>query len=299
MDVAMVDREGAVAPLRLPPAAYEFPRVSPDGKRLAVQKDDGRQANVWIYDLSGSSSLRRLTNAGRNTHPIWSHDSQRVAFQSDREGDSGIFWQPSDGSGTAERLTKSEPDVEHIPQSWSPDGQYLLFAKSTKAGASTLWTLSLSNKTASRFGDLEALASNLVSAVFSPDGRLVAYGQGLDGVFVQPFPPTGPATFVDVGIHPVWSGDGKELLYRQRGVTFAVSVTTKPAFTFGKPAPVKMGSYRQRGPTVARELDPAPDGKRFAAVVLANTSPADTVEAKIQVVVNWFEELKQRAPIPK
>ena len=298
LDVAMIDRDGAVAPLKLPPGPYEFPRVAPDGKRIAVQRDDGKQSNVWIYDLSGSASLRRLTNAGRNSHPVWSPDNQRVAYQSDREGDAGLFWQQADGTGTAERLTTSEKDVEHIPESWSPDGQHLLFARTTKAGTSTLWTLSLKDRTVTRFGDFEIRARNLPSAAFSPDGQLVAYGVGTEGIFVQPFPPTGATVLVDVGIHPVWSVDGKELFYRQRGQTFAVSVTTKPTFAFGKPVPVKMGSYRQRGPTVARELDPAPDGTHFAAVVLAGGA-FDASEAQIRVVVNWFEELKQRVPIPK
>jgi hypothetical protein len=94
-DVAFMDRQGSVQPLKLPPGPYQSPRVSPDGTHLAVGTDDGRVANVWIYDLSGTSARRQLTFGGRNRFPIWSSDGQRVAFQSDREGDLALFWQPT------------------------------------------------------------------------------------------------------------------------------------------------------------------------------------------------------------
>ena len=99
-DVALVDRSGTALPLKLPPGSYRHPRMSPDGKQLAVDSNDGKGDNVWIYDLSGASAIRRLTFEGQNRFPAWSADSQRVAFQSDREGDLGIFWQRADGTGT-------------------------------------------------------------------------------------------------------------------------------------------------------------------------------------------------------
>ena len=97
-----------MAPLKVPPGLYEYPRVSPDGTRLAFGTSDGKEAVVSIYELSGASAVRRLTFGGNNRFPIWSADGQRVAFQSDREGDPAVFWQPADG-GTAERLTTARP----------------------------------------------------------------------------------------------------------------------------------------------------------------------------------------------
>ena len=93
------DRKGGIEPLKLARGRYEFPRVSPDGKHLTFGTDDGKEAIVWIYDLSGTTSMRPLTVGGRNRFPIWSADSERLAFQSDREGDLGIFWQRVDGTG--------------------------------------------------------------------------------------------------------------------------------------------------------------------------------------------------------
>ena len=101
--LALIDRKGGVEALKLPSGPYEHPRVSPDGKRIAFGTDDGKEANVWIYDLSGATAMRRLTFGGRNRFPIWSADGQRVAFQSDREGRSwhllaGRRWQRDNGT---------------------------------------------------------------------------------------------------------------------------------------------------------------------------------------------------------
>src|SRR5205814_7052648 len=93
---------GMATPLPLPPGSFEHPRISPDGKQITYGTDDGKEAIVWVYDQSGTSAARRLTFEGRNKFPIWSADSRRIAFQSDREGDLGIFWQQADGIGMAE-----------------------------------------------------------------------------------------------------------------------------------------------------------------------------------------------------
>jgi eukaryotic-like serine/threonine-protein kinase len=110
--LALIDRAGSAKPLGLPPGTYAFPRISPDGRRVAYAADDGKEANVYLYGLSGQTAPQRLTFGGSNSYPIWSADGQRVAFQSDREGDLGIFWQPVDG-GTAElspsRKRKTSP----------------------------------------------------------------------------------------------------------------------------------------------------------------------------------------------
>lgn len=213
----LIDRKGVVEPLKLPSGPYEFPRISPDGKRVTFGTDDGKEAIVWTYDLSGATSMRRLTFGGRNRFPIWSADGERVAFQSDREGDLGIFWQRADGTGTAERLTKPEQGTSNVAESWSPKGEQFLFSV-IKASNNSLWTFSLQDKKATPFGGV--LSSNPSGAVFSPDGRWVAYQSNeagrLDAVCVQPFPATGAKYQIskgDDGHHPLWSPDGSELFY--------------------------------------------------------------------------------------
>jgi eukaryotic-like serine/threonine-protein kinase len=100
-DIGMFGREGTTQPLKLPPMAYEFPRLSPDGQQLAVSTDNGRAAQIWICDLLGSGPPRQLTFQGRNRYPIWSPDGRRVTFQSDADGDLSIFWQAADGRSSA------------------------------------------------------------------------------------------------------------------------------------------------------------------------------------------------------
>ena len=96
--LALMDRKGSVEPLKVPPRPYGFPRISPDGKRVAFGSEDGKEANIWIYELGGTIAPRQLTVGGANRYPVWSADGERVAFQSDREGDLGIFWQRADGA---------------------------------------------------------------------------------------------------------------------------------------------------------------------------------------------------------
>ena len=91
--------------LKIPPALYVHPRAAPDGKTIAVGRNNGQESDIWTYDLSGETEIRRLTFDRNNRFPVWSSDSRRITYQSARDGDRGIFWQNADGTGTAERLT--------------------------------------------------------------------------------------------------------------------------------------------------------------------------------------------------
>ena len=124
--LAMIERHGSVTSLPVKAAAYEAPRISPDGTRVAVGTA-GTQANIWISDLRGTSSIRQLTLEGRNRFPVWSADGKRVAFQSDRGGDVAIWWQRADGTQPAERLTTPDANDVHTPEAWSPRENSLLY----------------------------------------------------------------------------------------------------------------------------------------------------------------------------
>ena len=300
-DLALVDRNGTPQLLKLPPGPCEYPRLSPDGKRVAFGSDDGKDAIVWIYELSGTSSMRRLTLGGRNRVPVWSADGEHVAFQSDRDGDLGIFWQRADGTTAAVRLTKPDKDTAHVPESWSPDGKTLLFSVA-KGSSYAVAAFSLTDKKVTPFGGIQSPV--LPGATFSPDGGWVAYSAGEAGVgagslFVQPFPATGAKYQISktIGIHPMWSPDGKELFYNSAPAQFvAVSVTTRPTFTFGNPVPLP-GLFVDRGPGYERDNDITLDGKRFLTVAAGQTASGAPAAPQIQVVLNWFEELKARVLI--
>ena len=299
LDLALMDRKGRVEPLKLPPGAYAWPRVSPDGTRIAFANDDDKEAIVWIYDLSGTSTIKRLTSGGNNRFPIWTSDSKRVAFQSDRDGDLAIFWQPADG-GTAERLTKPDQGESHAPESWSPKGDRFLFSI-TKGSDVSLWTFSLQDRKATPFGAVHS--SNPTNAVFSPDGKWVAYAtteRGMTTVYVQPFPATGTryqlfARGSDVPHHPRWSPDGKELFYDARINGFeAVSVTTQPTFAFGKAVAVPK-LFFMAGAPLRTPYDITPDGKLVGRITAGQMEYVRSSVDQIQVVLNWFEELKKVA----
>jgi Tol biopolymer transport system component len=300
-DLAIFDRKGTAKPLGLPPRNYLSPRVSPDGKAVVFGSDDGKEAVVWIYELAGGTAMRRLTFGGRNQHPIWSHDGQWVAFQSDREGDVAVFRQRADGSGAAERLTKPETGVGHVPHAFSPDGAFLLYSVFYPLGAPPtrgprLWTLSMKDRTTTAFG---AEGTSLVEGVFSPDGRWVAYhtraetGQGSQ-TFLEPFPPTGAKYLVGAGGQPYWSPKGDQLILNVNArVSSIIPVKTTPSVSFGQPIDLPRTGREERNPaTNRRNADSLLDGEHIIGV----TSVAEEAVAadEIVVVLNWFDEVRRK-----
>ena len=306
--LGLVDRKGEIEPLKVPPGVYRFPRVSKgspgDNKRVAYQVDDGKDASIWIWELSGATAPRRLTlpGSGANRYPIWTSDSQRIAFQSDREGDLGIWWQRSDGTGAAERLTKPDKGASHIPESWAPDGQTFSFTEE-KNNTAEVWTYSLRDKKATVLAATPGASLN--RSVFSPDGRWVAYqlsAQPNSRIYVRPFPRTETEFVAPVDgdtHHPLWSPDGKELFYvGGPGISGSMSVTTQPSVSFGTPARAPRSGFTTGVPASVRTYDILPDGKHFLGVVPAGQTQAGSAAGpqQIQVVLNWFEDVKQRAP---
>jgi Tol biopolymer transport system component len=265
--------------------------------------DVGRDAFVAIYDLAGKTAMRPLTIRGNNRFPVWTSDSKRVAYQSDREGDLAIFWQAADGSGTVERLTKPNSGEAHIPEAWAPSSDTLLFS-ALKGFEYTLWTLSLPEKTIAAF---DSVRSNGVptNSTFSPDGRWVAYQTNQDRrttIYVQPMPPTGAVyqllpRAADIPHEPVWSPDGKQLFYNPRAGGFeSVSVTTLPEFAFGNPVPLPR-VFQMSPPQARRSYDITRDGKFVGLILPGSTDPA--AGSHIEFVVNWFDELKRRVSSPQ
>ena len=303
-DLAFIDRTGGVQPLRLAPGFYLHPRVSPNGRHIAVTNED-KGANVWIHDLDRPGSMRQLTVGGQNRYPIWSADSSRIAFQSDREGDLGIFLQRADGSGTAVRLTTAVQGESHVPESWSSKSEQFVYSITNGASVS-LWTYVLKDKLATQVAGVRSTL--LLNAALSPDGQWLVYtstespGRGAElgeqRMFIEPFPVTGTKYPLGRGIHPVWSHDGREIMWQPAGGRWAVqAVTTKPSVAFGPMIPLPRGGGVTTGPPGRRNQDMMPDG-RFLGVI----DGGQTIAAgfpQLQVVLNWFEELKAKVSATK
>ena len=293
-------------PLDVPPNNYLTPRLSPDGSRLVVQTSDNEgSSDIWVYDLSGENQIRQLTLGGNNTRPIWTPDGQRVTFSSDRDGKQEIYWQPADGSGVAERLAATEEGKALEVGSWSPNGKTLalMVSGSGVVGGSGVWTLSHDGEatTPEVFADEVGFQ---IGPTFSPDGRWLAYFSNesvTTQVYVQPFPKTGAKHRVTQqgGTHPLWSPDGSELFYRKGPLLMGIDIATEPAFSFGTEQALGMRGFLYAfGPT--RPYDITPDGQRFLMIFPADLadSVTETPAEQINVVLNWFEELKERVPVP-
>jgi eukaryotic-like serine/threonine-protein kinase len=303
-DLVIINRKGESEPLKLPQRGYEFPRVSPDGKQLAFGTNDGGGANVWIYELAGTRSPRQLTFEGRNRFPIWTADSQHVAFQSDRDGDLAVFRQRADGATAAERLTKPEPGAAHIPRAWSPDGRTLLVAGTQDFNfAKSLFAFAVPDRKVTPLVESPSTVDT-ADATFSPDGRWIAYSSDAE-VFAQPFPGTGAKYLIAAGaVHPIWSRDGKELYFEDlgprgpvNGPLNVVNVTPQPTFAFGKPVVVPSGRVSLGFTALERQYDVMPDGRGLvAAVDVGQSDSAAPVVTQLELVLNWTEELKRLAP---
>jgi serine/threonine-protein kinase len=308
-----VNETGAVSVLPPPEGGYEFPRVSPDSARLTFDVDDGKDADVWVYDISGASAMRRLTFGGRNRHPIWSRDGHWIAFQSDRDGDRGIFRQRADGTGAAERLTTAMTGTSHVPQSWSPTGDWLLFSSNTGGlldawtGArnpgqkSTLMLLKMKDRTTASFPNGQS-TDRAANGEFSPDGAWIAYSVGVEPsvVYVQPFPANGAVYQIskdDDGHHPWWSHDGRALFYVPGPDGLArVTVTPRPTFSFGTVQSRPRGGLFE-SPITSRSIDSTRDDTTVIGIALSSViKSGNAVKPQIDVILNWSEELKRLAP---
>jgi eukaryotic-like serine/threonine-protein kinase len=285
LTLAWVSREGAAQPLAATPHNYTFPKISPDGKRVAVGIEEGGGGQVWIYDTMRDAMSRLTFEGTSNVDPLWTRDGKRIVFKG--KGNH-LFWQPADGGGGAEQLTSDERSRNDLPGNWSPDGQALLFLESLPVRE--LFVLSLKDRKAQPFDTGDAGAS---SPCFSPDGRWIAYTSNESGrteVYVRPYPGPGGKWQISTegGGEPVWNPKGRELFYRSGQKMMAVDYTEQPEFSAGKPKMLFEGPYVP-SPRSWADYDMAADGQRFLMLKNAEQKPGE-----ISVVLNWTEELKQK-----
>jgi Tol biopolymer transport system component len=289
--------------LPIPPRRYAEPRLSPDGQRLALTNYDDDE--IWMYDIS-RETFTRFTFGGGSGVPTWSPDGKRLTFASMRAGRRAIFSKPADGSGLEELLIGIE---EHsaIPQTWSPDGRLLVFSDDN-TGPSAISVLQLGGQRQPRrsYRSVRALGFRWswrvpqtpfvqIEPTFSPDGRWLTYVSNESGrfeVYVRPFPGPGGKRQISTegGREPVWARNGKELFYRDGSKMMVVDVTTQPRFGATKPRILFEGSYA--ADTLAwRSYDITADGHRF---VMVRPSEEELKATQINIVLNWFEDLKRR-----
>jgi Tol biopolymer transport system component/predicted Ser/Thr protein kinase len=292
-----VDRQGKAAPLSLPPRSYLFPRISPDGKQLAVEVE-GANHDLYTYDFD-RAVMTKITTDGLSHAPVWTPDGKHIAFRSWKAGTMTMWWMPSDRSGPEERLTTVGARQSLV--AFSPDGRYASFNQMEPGGTgSDAWVLPMQGERK----PLPLLKSKSAegSARFSPDGKWVTYctnESGQNEVFVQPWPGPGPRIQVssEGGTDPMWSRGGKELFYRNGDKMMVVEVTTQPTFRASRPrllweSHFSHGMSSSCGPpgTTEANYDVTGDGQRF---LMVKDLAQDVASTRIVVVLNFAEELKR------
>jgi serine/threonine-protein kinase len=266
---------------------YSFPRLSPDGRQLALTIGSADHRDVWVGDL-GSGTLSRLTTDGvTSERPEWSPDGRRVLYRTDRGGRTAIWWRPADLSAEATPLLTGK-DLDLFEAVLSPDARYIVYQLDT-LGADIYYRALTGDTTARPVANSATAIENMPR--LSPDGRWVAFTtneSGRDEVVVQPFP--GPGGRVQVstggGTEPVWSRDGRRLFYRGERQLMAAVVRPGPAFAVVARDTMLADTYMYASNPHAN-YDVMPDGTHFVFLEPDNAG-------ELIVVTNWTAVLRAR-----
>jgi serine/threonine-protein kinase len=304
-------RDGSVAPLVDARAAYEHPRISPDGKRIAVTVASETGSDIWTIDVERGTRIR-VTSGDTSAFPVWAPDDSRLAYQSTAAAPWNLFsrsltrgdepqplikgghagsdsWSNSGMNllpGTLPTLSGGNPQ---FPTTWAKQQSVLAFHERKPNGERDIWVVGADGSPS----PFLLTPFDERAPAFSPDGKWLAYASnesGQDEVYVQPFPGPGPKWLLstDGGTDPVWSRDGREVFYRHENGLMAVGVTTSDTLSASRPRPVVESRFEEEdnGPN----YDVSPDGRWFV-VPRSDQAPAP---AQLHVVFNWFSEITAR-----
>jgi serine/threonine protein kinase/Tol biopolymer transport system component len=285
-EVVWVDRSGQEKVLLEADRRYSAPRLSPDGKSVAVTVEDGNP-DVWVYQLN-RKVLHRLTFSPRSEHtPIWYPDGRRIAFVIDIPP-FHLYTMPADGSSEPTALLERPNDS--YAEAVSPDGRFMVVRQNT-ADNYDLELLELNG--ASELRPLRATRFKERYATLSPDGRFMAYESDESGrpeIYIQSFPDAGIRVQVtrDGGVDPVWAGDS-ELFYWVGERCFAVTVATTPGLEIGEPE--ALFTSQRFTTNESQEYDVTADGRRVLMVKI----PEASKPREVQIVLDWFSEVERLA----
>ena len=268
--------------------------------------NEGGARSIWVADAT-RGTLSRVTSAANDTSPVWTPDGQQVVFTSNRGGGLGFFRKSADGTGDVEPLATIDGAARLRAYGWSSDGNSLVFDMVRSGTGTDIGVLSMEGER-SWEPLLESETTEVAPAV-SPDGQWIAYlstDTGRREVYVQRFPDLGERQQISTegGGDPLWSPDGQALFFLGGGDVppdemAVVTIDPGPPLSVGNPEVLFDHAPYRRDPGDGRMYDIAPDGQRFLMVSTQDASEAGAVVSpQINVVLNWFEELTERVPVP-
>jgi serine/threonine protein kinase len=269
-------------------------RISPDGRSAALSSSPGGNQDIWIYDLERRLPRRFTVDPAREMDAIWSPDGRTVVFNSARKGPFDLYRKNADGTGAEELLYAD--DISKTPSSWSPDGRVLLYTATGTKTSPDIWVLPMTQQSgapAKPYAWLQTQFAEL-EAVFSPDGKWVAYQSNESGnmeIYVAAFPGPGGKRRVSTagGGLPRWSPEGKEIFYVGGASTLmAVPVAAKGA-TMDIGEPQRLFGFPPTGVGVI--YDVSARGRILAA--LPPEESGKTPNEVLKFVQNWTAELKK------
>jgi serine/threonine-protein kinase len=302
-----VTRRGSEESIPAPARAYFHPRLSPDGKRLALAIQD-QELDIWTWDFARRALERMTFGPASELFPVWTPDGGSLLFGSSRTG-GGIYRQRADMPGAVEQLTTSLGGLRvGAPHSLSPDGRQLVVTQVSSKGRD-LFLLTVDGFTPHVAGAgqaqplLQLPFASVMNGEISPDGRWLAYQSNesnQDEIYVRPFPAVGDGRWpisTGGGTQPLWAPNGRELFYRHGNSLLSVPVETTRTFSAGTPTTVFEGPYFSPPAGLAgRTYDVSRDGQRFLMIKDAPAGDPNAAAASIVVVLNWTEELKRLVP---
>jgi eukaryotic-like serine/threonine-protein kinase len=286
-----VARDGTSTPLGPTKQVYGTFALSPDERRLAFEVA-GATTDVWVYEIA-RGTFTRLTQERNNGFPVWSPDSRRIAYVTQRDEGLVIVSKPADGTGSETELWRGKSACR--PGSWSLDGKYIAVVCSQDDQANDdVYVLTVGST-----AELQPFVATQFSdwgPRFSPDGKWIAYISDSSGqyeVYVRPYPAAGSQVQIsnNGGEEPVWSRDGRQLFYRNGTQWMSVGVATTGDFRASPPTLAFEGPY-VNVPGIS--YDVASDG-RFILIA----GPPESPMKSVRVVLNWFDELKKLVPLSR
>jgi serine/threonine-protein kinase len=283
-------------PILSEPGRYLYPRLSPDGRRLAYAVADGPTSSLWVLDLASGGRLHLGGDAINEGNPVWTPDSRRLILSSG--GATALGWREADGSSETHMLTPA-PGV-NIPWSLGPDGGRIAYYSMDRKTHFDLWTVPLrSGPQGLSVGTPEPfLQTPAVETypAFSPDGQWMAYNSNESrdfDVYVRAFPDSGRRVKVSAagGLMALWSRTRPELFYKTNDHRLMVAPfrIVNGAFV---PGEARLWSTWQLTDTgVFPNYDLAPDGRSVVALV-PNVDGSEKARDHFSVVINFFDELR-------